>query len=133
MIASLLQGTAVESSSSCEHQLPSSGTKSHSIKMKSSSRVWVISVIASMIAHDSAGLSHNDTAEIIPSEPSHHQRSKRSLFFPYNAAQGVSDRGIKSLANENKCPLMVSFTAAYCGNRDPVRRPGSEHLHVVQF
>ncbi|XP_062552847.1 uncharacterized protein LOC134217989 [Armigeres subalbatus] len=57
--------------------------------MKSSSRVWVISVIASMIAHDSAGLSHNDTAEIIPSEPSHHQRSKRSLFFPYNAAQGL--------------------------------------------
>lgn len=63
--------------------------------MKTLGRVWVITVmIVAMIASDSTGLSHNDTAtEVVSSEAAdHHQRSKRSLMFPYNAAQGVSDR-----------------------------------------
>ncbi|KXJ77075.1 hypothetical protein RP20_CCG008362 [Aedes albopictus] len=60
--------------------------------MKTLGRVWVITVmIVAMIASDSTGLSHNDTAtEMVSSEAAdHHQRSKRSLMFPYNAAQGI--------------------------------------------
>ncbi|EAT47137.1 AAEL001728-PA [Aedes aegypti] len=59
--------------------------------MKTLGRLWVITlIIVAMIANDSIGLSHNDTAtEMMSSESDLHQRSKRSLMFPYNAAQGI--------------------------------------------